>query len=844
MPRRSAACTARASSDDATCPGTAPRTAALTPPPRERPLVPEIFLLSLGVLLLEVSYTRVFSYKFYYYFTYAIIGIALLGLGTGSVFLTVFPRLRRLPASRLIPAAGLVAGASVGLGYLVIAATRVDALKLMYGLFPVDVATVAWEGGKLWLLCACLFVPFLAAGLAVASILLRDVERVGEVYGADLLGAGLGCALAVPLLGVLSPPGCVMLAGLVFVVAGLRLAVRSRPLLAVAVPLAGLLFLAAIFPGRLPDPVPDPVKTMNPLGGPGQLLFSSWGSVYRVDVVPGFAGEESPRLILHDGLIASALHPYDGNPRALDALDADVRSMPFAVLPPGPRVLIIGAAGGQEILASLHFGAAHVTAVELNPVTLSLLTTRFASLTGHLADDPRVTLVNDEGRSFLRRAADRPDLIWFVAPDSYAAMNAATSGAFVLSESYLYTEEMVLESMARLAPDGLLCVQFGEVDFERKPNRTARYLTTAREAFRRLGITDFDRHVLVGTTRGFWTTATILLRRSPWTPDEVARFAERVAAVPGSVVRYAPGYVNPDGAVERVVTLAPEALEKWYADYPFDVRPVTDDAPFFWHFVPFRGATAPIARYGERWFEEGTGERLLLVLLVAVTAFAAVVLLAPVVALRGAWRAMPHKLLAGVYFGAIGTGFMLVEVSLIQRFTLFLGFPTHSLTVTLCALLVSSGIGSLWARGRAGELTTHALRMLSGSVAVLLTFHAFGLPPILLRAVGWPLPARVTLAAVAIFPLGACLGMFMPIGLRAVARTTAYAEEFVAWSWAVNCFFSVVSSVLAAILAMTLGFTAVLLTALAVYLVGVAALTGRGLDVGSGPSEGLPRVRG
>src|SRR5262249_26644708 len=151
-------------------------------------------------------------------------------------------------------------------------------------------------------------------------------------------------------------------------------------------------------------------------------------------------------------------------------------------------------------------------------------------------------------------------------------------------------------------------------------------------------------------------------RRSPWTPGEVARFAERVAAVPGSVVRYAPGYVNPDGAVERVVTLAPGALEKWDADYPFDVHPVTGAAPFFSHFVPFHRAAAPIARYGERWFEEGTGERLLLVLLVAVTAFAAVVLLAPMVALRGAWRAMPQKLLAGVYFGAIGMGFMLVEV--------------------------------------------------------------------------------------------------------------------------------------------------------------------------------------
>ena len=817
-----------------------PRTAALTPPQRERPLVPEIFLLSLAVLLLEVGYTRVFSYKFYYYFTYAIIGIALLGLGTGGVCLTVFPRLRRLPASRLIPGAGLGAGASAGLGYFVIAATRVDALKLMYSLFPVDVATVAWEGGKLWLLCACLFVPFLGAGLAVTSILLHDVDRVGELYGADLLGAGLGCALAVPLLGVLSPPGCVMLASLAFVLATLRLAGRSWPQLALALPLAGLLLLAAIFPGRLPDPVPDPVKTMNPLGGPGQVLFSSWGPVFRVDVVPGFGGEDSPRLILHDGLIASALHPFDGSPSALYALENDVRSMAFGVLPAAPRVLIIGAAGGHEILASLHFGAAHVTAVELNPVTLSLLTTHFASFTGHLADDPRVTLVNGEGRWFLRRTADRPDLIWLVAPDSYAAMNAATSGAFVLSESYLYTEEMVLESIARLSSGGVLCVQFGEVDFERKPNRTARYLTTAREAFGRLGITDFDRHVLVSTTRGFWTTATILLRRSPWTPDEAARFAERVAAVPGSVVRHAPGYANPDGAVERVVTLAPAALERWYADYPFDVRPVTDDAPFFWHFVPFHEAAAPIARYGERWFEEGTGERLLLVLLTIVTVFAALALLVPMVALRGVWRALPHKLLAGVYFGAIGMGFMLIEVSLIQRFTLFLGFPTYSLTVTLCALLVSTGIGSLWAQRRAGELAV-TVRVLSVVLAVLLTFHAFALPPVLIHAIGWPLPARVALAAAALLPLGTGLGMFMPIGLRAVARTTTHPEEFVAWSWAVNCFCSVVSSVLATILAMTIGFTAVLLTALAIYLVGIAVLMAGGLDAGRGASEGLAR---
>src|SRR5213075_2597005 len=117
-----------------------------------------------------------------------------------------------------------------------------------------------------------------------------------------------------------------------------------------------------------------------------------------------------------------------------------------------------------------------ITAVELNPVTVSLLTTHFADYTGHLGDDPRVTLVNAEGRSLLMGDRERYDLIWFVAPDSYAAMNAATSGAFVLSESYLYTREMIVEALRHLTDDGLVVAQFGEINYAEKPNRTVRYL--------------------------------------------------------------------------------------------------------------------------------------------------------------------------------------------------------------------------------------------------------------------------------------------------------------------------------------------------------------------------------
>jgi hypothetical protein len=778
----------------------------------------EIFLLSLGVILFEVSYTRVFSYKLVYYFTYVIIGLALLGLGTSAICATISPRLRRAAASRLLPVCCLAAAASVLGGYLVVAITPVNAMDLIAALSPLRPTTVVVEGAKLGLVCLVLFAPFFFAGLAIAAIFATHADRIARLYGADLVGAGLGCACAVPVLSLLTPPGGVLAAGFVFAVAGLRTMLASaRWLVAPTLAVAIALVAGALAPDRLPDVVPDQVKTR------ATPLFSSWSPVFRIDVIPSPTRGDQSHLILHDGLLGSTLQRFDGNWNALERFQHDSRSVPFRLLASGPRVLVIGAAGGHEILASLYFGASHVTAVELNPATVSLLTTHFADYTGHLADDPRVTLVTGEGRSFLGRDSTRYDLVWFVAPDSYAAMNAATSGAFVLSESYLYTVEMIMESLRHLTPGGIVCAQFGEADFDRKPSRTARYLGTAREAFRRLGIEDFERHVLVSTTSELFFFSTILLGGAPFDDAHLARFREANAAIPRAVVRHA-GETDSNEAIAKVVSLPPAELAEWYRDHPFDLRPVTDDAPFFWHFVRFRDAPGGLARYGKTFFEEGTGERLLLVLLVLVVVLGTVFLLAPMVALGGTWRAIPHKTRAGLYFAALGIGFMFLEVTLIQRLTLFLGYPTYSLTVTLFALLVSTGVGSLLA-DTAGSRRRALLRRVAVLV-LLVPFYAFALPLLLAAAVGWPLAARIVTAALCLAPLGLCLGGFMPIGLAVVASLSASREEFVAWSWAVNGFSSVVSSVLATILAMELGFSAVMLLALGAYLVGAASLLG------------------
>jgi hypothetical protein len=780
----------------------------------------EIFLVSMAVILFEVGYTRVFSYKLVYYFTYVVIGVSLLGLGAGAVLVAMLPRLRRAPIEWLIPACSLGGGLAVLLGYLLVAQVQLNAFTLAQAIgspSPIPLVEVA----KLTVICLGLFAPFLLAGVIVSLILSTRAADVHRLYFADLMGAGLGCALCVPLMSTISPPGCVILGGALLAAAGGKLAASAaRPLLAPIVALAGVLLVLAVFPRWLPDPAVDGSKTMKPNHG-NETLFSRWSPVFRIDVL-GSLTDSQGLIVVHDGQWGSIIPRYDGDPTSLTHFDGDSRSIPFALLPEGPRVAIIGSAGGHEILASTYFKASHITGVELNPVTVSLLEEHFSDYTSRFVEHENVTLVNAEGRSFLRADPSRYDLVWFVAPDSYAAMNAATSGAYVLSESYLYTVEMVTDSLDHLTQGGIICAQFGERNIARS-NRTARYLTTAREAFRQRGIDDFSRHVLVGSTRGLaFTNVIVILRETPFSAEEVARFESRIESIETGAVHFTPTGRPPESVVEKVVRFEPDALERWYEGYVFDVRPVHDDAPFFWHFVSFRDALLGGEAFSARSREGGIGERLLVLLLCLVTVLAALFLLAPLLLRRTLWRTIPYKGSAAIYFASLGVGFMFLEVSLIQRLTLFLGYPTYSLTVTLFALLMATGAGSLLSE-RIQAPRNVVLGRLIVCLAVLVVFLLFGLTPLVEFAIGWPLALRVALAVIVLSPLGLCLGAFMPLGLRAVAGLSEHPVEYVAWSWAVNGFFSVISSVLGTILSMTFGFSVVLVVALGCYVVGTLA---------------------
>ena len=800
---------------------------------RERGYHLEIFLVCFAALLLEVSYTRVVSYKLFYYYTYLVIGLALLGIGSGSVVTSVSRRVRQASTDGIMMLGSLFGAVSVVVGYLIVARLPIASLDIWrYGTGD-SLVNLA----KLVVICLALYASFIWVGVMISTLFSRKTEGIGKLYFADLLGAGIACALAVPLISVIGPPRIIALAGGVLAGVSILVAVRRRSRLVPVSAVLGVgLAVCVLFSGVLPDINPDDGKD-DPTGAD----VSRWSSIFRVDT-----GELPNGVLLnHDGMLGSVIKPWDGDIDSLGddvyMFDEDPRSLPFDVLGAAPdNVMIIGAAGGHEVLASLYFEAENIDAIELNPLTHELVTETYADYGGNIAEQPGVNYRTGDGRSYLARSDESYDVIWYPAPDSYSATNASTAGAFVLSESYLYTTEIIEDSFEHLTDGGIVATQFGELDFEGKPNRTTRYVSTAREALRRYGVDDPSGHVLVSTTPsgGPSVLSTVLVKTTPFTDEEIAAFVDEVTAVEGNVVRYVPGQPQ-ENSVTSVITLPDDELDSYIDGYTFDISPVTDDAPFFWHFARF---TDVIRNYGDTIAHNDTeiaiGERVILLLLVIATLMAAVFLLLPFVTMRKVWRALPRKGTSALYFAALGLGFMFFEITLIQRLILFLGYPTYSLTVTLASLLIFTGVGALLS-GRLKARPDLVVKVLAPTILALGAVYLFLLPLLTEALLTSGLAIRVMVAFVVLAPLGVTLGMFMPLGLGAVAGLTDHSEEYVAWGWAVNGFASVIGSVLTTVIAMVLGFNVVLALSVVVYLIALVALRRlqRPLEPAAGPVE-------
>jgi hypothetical protein len=609
----------------------------------------------------------------------------------------------------------------------------------------------------------------------------------------------------------------------------------SRPRIAAAgvvivlIPIAGQLSGRAAF---------DVVDTKGHQGD--RVLFSKWNSFSRIGVYARTHGDWSLSAAYKGALPETRFMDIDSaastpilhlNPDLSNAqyLRYELTALAYHLKEKkglgagGFTALVIGPGGGRDLASALVFGASRVDGVEINPIIANdVMRDRFRDFSGGIYTNPRVFVAVDDGRSFVRRTPERYDVIQASLVDTWAATAA---GAYTLTENSLYTVDAFNDYLDHLTDGGILTITRWVAD-------GLRLVSLAQAACAERGWSAADRLAIVRQDR----VATFLLKKTPFTAGEIAQL-RAVADRLDFDVLYAPGtsagpgdphpqFSRPAGDVivdgaatgdyARLV-LAPDR-EQFYAGYRSDIRPTTDDRPFFFHTTKIQDQFD--VAFGQKMLF-GNGLSALMTLLAISTALVVLFVVGPLV-LAGRGQARPGGWFAWlVYFGALGAGFMLIEVSVLQRFVLLLGHPVYSLTVTLFSLLLGTGLGAAWSRGfdaaslrRTGAIGTLAV------AAVALVFIA-GATPIVNWAIPFSRGSRMLVAAAMLVPIGVALGIPMPTGMRML---NARAPQMLAWAWGINGALSVLGATLAIFIAMNWGFRAALLAAAATYLIALVAL--------------------
>ena len=777
-------------------------------------------LLSAAALAFEITLTRLFSVTQWYHFAFLAVSVALLGYGASGTALTLVPRWSRSPtAGRASTLASLfsasVVGATLSLNHL-----------------PFDSYRIAWERAQvlyLVLYYLALTVPFFCAGLVTGLLLTAHANSAARIYAANLLGAALGGLiplLALPLLGegtVLAIAALGLFAALVFRLGGARHRFPGSrivmPLLLLAA--CSLLLVLADFP-------PSPFQLrLSPYKGLSQVLrfpdsrirWQRWNAFSRVDLVassairsaPGLSLNYSGQMLPQDGLfvdgddLSPVLKSTEGE-AAADRLRDFTGFLPVALpyqMRPGARALVLEPKGGLDVWTALQQGAASVVAVESNPLVVEAA--------GGAYQDDRVRVVTEDGRNYARRRIEVFDVVHLALSDTYRPV---TSGAYSLGERYDLTVEAFEDYVGSLRPGGLLVI---ERWLQVPPSEMLRAGATAVEALRRAGVADPGDRIAVLRS---WQVGLILVKNGAYSQaelDQIREFSKRqdldLVVLPGLTeveanqrnVLEEPVYYR---AFERLLA-QPQVL---YAAHIYDVRPATDDRPFYFHFFRWSQTRAILQQLGKTWQPWGGSGYLVLLALLAVSVVASVVLiLVPMALARLEAGGLPgSKRLKGrvlIYFGLLGLGFLFVEIPLIQRFILFLGQPIYAFTTVAIALLLFSGLGSLAAQRLSPRWTLPPL-------VALILFYPLGLPVLFQNALTAPMEVRLLVAVLCLAPLGFLMGIPFPGGL---AWLRDRSPGMIPWAWAVNGCASVLASILAAIIALSAGFSWVLAAAALAY---------------------------
>jgi hypothetical protein len=797
-----------------------------------RRLFTATLLVSAGAIGYELLLMRVLSIVQWHHFAYMIISLALLGYGASGTFIAVF---QRHLESRF--------EAAFATSALLFSITMVVCFALGQRV-PFNALEIVWDPQQfvyLSLIYLVFFVPFFFAACCIGLAFTCRRADISRIYFFDLLGAGLGAVVIIGTLFVFTPQNALLWLLTLPLIASVLMALPS----AARVPLIAAQFgwLALIFSGvpqsqlgmriseykglsqalevidsRVIDISSSPLGLLTVVESPTVPVRHAPGLSFNTRHIP-----PEQLAVFTDGDGLSAITRFDGKLDSLAYLADSTAALPYALLDK-PDVLVLGAGGGNDVLLGLYHGASSIDAVELNRQMTELVEKTYAEFAGFIYDDPRVNAVTREARGFVAQSNGQYDLIHIGLLDSFGASGA---GVHALNESYIYTVEAIREYLEHTAPGGILAITRW---LKLPPRDSLKLIATAIDALRSMGVSEPGGQLAVIRS---WNTSTLLIKNGTLTAGEIDAIREfarsrsfDTAWFPGIQAHDANRFSLLDEAYlyDGATALLGDHADEFIERYKFYIAPATDDRPYYFHF--FRWATLPeviaLRKVGGAALIEW-GYLILIATLLQAAIAGLVLILLPLWRVERDWPAgtVPRM---GSYFLLLGFAFMFVEMAFIQKFILFLSHPLYSVAVVLSAFLVFAGLGSALSERLTQKLEASGrspVAIAASAIALLTLVYIFLLPFVFQQFVGYSDVFKVATSLALIAPLAIGMGMPFPLGLKHVAKT---ARDFIPWAWGINGFASVMSAVLATLLAIEFGFTFVILSALALYAIAARIL--------------------
>jgi len=788
-----------------------------------------VFFVATGLLGFELSLMRVLLVASWHHFAFLVISIALLGFGASGTALSLL-RTRLLPRSE-----------GVLFAMVLIAAVSMPVCLGLAQHLPVEarlVPALLWRQIGCWLVYWTLLgIPFLIGAGAIGLALMIAGRNIGRVYAANLLGSAAGSILATAAMSFVPPAWLSLLMGGVVLAgtAGLR-AGSARLRAGAIIACAGL--TAAQCWIDPPHIRLDPYKHgayVQRLERQGQAdrVAAAYGPRAVVEAYRGESFHDLPFLSVGATPPSMTVLTLDGHPAGsvlqithpedATVMDFCLMACPYDLAPANPKVLLLGETGGTNVWLAARHHAGAIDVVQPDANVIALLRGPLHDRGGVVLDLPTVRVITAQPRHFVERTRDRFDLIQLVTLESSAAGSGGVRG---LAEDHLITVEGITTALGRLTDDGLLVATRG---IQTPPRDNLKLMATFAAALNRNGVAHPERHVVV--VRDYLAVCT-MARVFPWTPHQIER-VRRVCAQRELTPVWFPGILldelnQPDAmqgppgekgdwyyhAAGQLFSSAPE---RFIADWPFDIRPPTDDRPFFLDFCKMARFNELKRAFGDLWLTR-TELAFLFVLaaIVVISAVGAVLTLVPLLFVRQYRHAVGRGSIV-TYFAAIGLGYILLEMTFLSRLTYWIGDPVSAAAVTIAGFLFSSGLGSLSAQ-RFSDESTHG-KFIRTVIIGLILIGALEL--VVVAALGGvvgtlPYVVRCGLAFAAILPLGYLMGFPMP---AALARLDRCAPAAIPWAWGINGFASVIAAPAAVAVGMSVGYTAAGVAALALYIV-------------------------